>query len=65
MVNLELYVMEVQIVAQKKINVEKWKVIVILIPSAWKDSNVEIVIAMLTLEVGVRILTVAINQKVC
>lgn len=34
MVNLDLYVMEVQIVAQWKINVEKWKVIVILILSA-------------------------------
>ena len=64
MVNLDIYVMENLTVARNQINVEKWKVIVILTVTAWMDSNAEIITVMKILVIGTALMTVAINQKV-
>ena len=64
MVNLDIYVMENLTVARNQINVEKWKVIVILTVTAWMDSNAEIITVMRILVIGTVLMTVAISQKV-
>ena len=56
--------MENLTVARNQINVEKWKVIVILTVTAWMDSNAEIITVMRILVIGTVLMTVAISQKV-